>query len=101
MPLTMKGKQKKLLETKAELLKSLAHPIRLCIVKNLIDSGGCNVTKMQGCLTMPQSTISQHLSKLKAYGIVEGKRSGTEITYYAINQDAINVVKTLLPDVSE
>jgi ArsR family transcriptional regulator len=97
----MKGKQKKLLETKAELLKSLAHPIRLCIVKNLIDSGGCNVTKMQGCLTMPQSTISQHLSKLKAYGIVEGKRSGTEITYYAINQDAINVVKTLLPDVSE
>lgn len=97
----MKGKQKKLLETKAELLKALAHPIRLCIVKNLIDSGGSNVTKMQSCLTMPQSTISQHLSKLKAYGIVEGKRSGTEITYYAINQDAINVVKNLLPDVSE
>lgn len=96
--LTMKGRQKKVLETKAELLKALAHPVRLCIVKNLVDSCGCNVTKLQGCLTIPQSTISQHLSKLKAYGIVEGKRSGTEITYIVVNTEAVNVIKTLMPE---
>jgi len=83
-------------EEKAELLKALAHPIRLCIVKNLVDSGGCNVTKMQSCLAMPQSTVSQHLSKLKALGIVEGKRHGTEIVYCVIHPDAITVISSLL-----
>ncbi len=97
MLISMEGQGRVILEEKAELLKALAHPVRLCIVLNLIEAGGCNVSKMQGCLAMPQSTISQHLSKLKAYGIVEGKRSGTEITYYTVNPDAIKVIKTLLP----
>lgn len=101
MVVSMKGKHKRALESKAELLKALAHPVRLCIVRNLIETGGCNVTKIQLCLALPQSTISQHLSKLKAYGVVEGKRSGTEITYYTTSLDAINVVKTLLPDMDD
>jgi ArsR family transcriptional regulator len=46
---------------------------------------------------MPQSTISQHLSKLKAHGIVEGIRSGTEITYCTVNPDAIDIVKSIIP----
>lgn len=96
--MTMTEKQRKILEAKAEILKALAHPVRLCIVRNLLETGGCNVTKMQSCLSMPQSTISQHLSKLKASGIIEGRRSGTEITYCVINEDAITVVKGLIPE---
>ncbi|MDZ5017191.1 transcriptional regulator, partial [Clostridium perfringens] len=42
----------------AEFLKVLAHPVRLCIVKNLLEKGCCNVTNMHSCLGMPQSTIS-------------------------------------------
>jgi hypothetical protein len=34
----------------AEMLKVLAHPVRLCIVKGLLDAGECNVTYMQECL---------------------------------------------------
>ena len=67
----------KKLNEKAELLKVLAHPVRLCIVKGLLENGGCcNVTYMQNCLNAPQSTVSQHLQKLKAAGIIEGKRDG-------------------------
>lgn len=55
----------KKLNEKAELLKVLAHPVRLCIVKGLLENGGCNVTYMQNCLNAPQSTVSQHLQKLK------------------------------------
>lgn len=88
--------ERKVFEEKADLLKALAHPVRLCIVKNLCDSGGCNVTKMQNCLQMPQSTVSQHLGKLKALGIVEGKRHGTEIVYFVINPDAKRIVGSLL-----
>lgn len=83
------------LEEKAEILKAIAHPIRLCIVRGLIEQKGRNVTNIQTCLEMPQSTVSQHLAKLKAAGIVEGKRSGTEVNYYVINEDVQKVVKEL------
>ena len=49
----------------AELLKALAHPVRLCIAKGLMD-GRCNVNKMKDCLGVSQSNVSQHLSKLKS-----------------------------------
>ena len=76
---------------KSEILKALSHPVRLCIVKGLIDNQ-CNVTKMQECLNIPQSTVSQHLSKLKSAGIIAGDRSGLEICYKVVNKDAIEIV---------
>ncbi|MTI49736.1 ArsR/SmtB family transcription factor [Sporosalibacterium faouarense] len=80
------------LEDKAELLKAIAHPIRLCIVRGLMQEEGRNVTNIQTCLSIPQSTVSQHLAKLKSAGIVEGRRSGTEVNYYVINEDVRNVL---------
>lgn len=53
-------------QKKAGILKALAHPIRLCIAKGLIEEKECNVTHMQECLGASQSSISQHLAKLKA-----------------------------------
>ena len=50
----------------AEILKVLAHPVRLCIVQGLLNCNGCNVSKIQNCLNIPQSTISQHLAKLRS-----------------------------------
>jgi len=61
------------LETQAELLRALAHPTRLCIVKGLMDNGPRNVSQMQSCSGLPQPSISQHLSRLRAAGIVEGE----------------------------
>ncbi|NLN48985.1 MAG: winged helix-turn-helix transcriptional regulator [Clostridiales bacterium] len=75
----------------AEFLKVLAHPVRLCIVKGLYESGSCNVSHMQSCLEIPQSTISQHLQKLKAAGMVSSKRNGLEVTY-SISDDRIGTV---------
>ena len=77
----------------AEILKVLAHPVRLCIVKGLLENGGCNVSHMQDCLQAPQSTISQHLQKLRRAGIVMGIRNGLEITYTVCDAR----VKALLP----
>lgn len=65
----------------SELLKVLAHPVRLCIVNGLLKKGKCNVSYMQNCLGMPQSTISQHLQKLRAAGVIQGERNGLEINY--------------------
>jgi len=81
-------------EAKAEKLKAISHPHRLCIIKGLMENS-CNVTKIQECLNLPQSTVSQHLAKLKAAGIIEGKRCGLEICYRVVDEDVIEVVKKL------
>lgn len=79
----------------AEILKALGHPARLCIVNGLITNEGCNVTFMQSCLNIPQSTVSQHIAKLKAANIIEGERHGLEIVYKVIDEDTIKIVKSL------
>lgn len=87
----------KIYEKKAEKIKALAHPHRLCIVKGLIENK-CNVTKIQDCLELPQSTVSQHLSKLRAAGIIEGERNGPEISYSVVDEDIINIIKMIFKD---
>ncbi|MEN8904778.1 MAG: metalloregulator ArsR/SmtB family transcription factor [Clostridiales bacterium] len=83
-----------LYELKSEKLKVLAHPHRLCIAKGLLEKK-CNVTAMQECLDIPQSTVSQHISRLRTAGIICGKRNGTEIEYSVVDEDAINVINVL------
>lgn len=79
---------------KSDILKALAHPVRLCIVRGLINNQ-CNVTKIQACLSLPQSTVSQHLGKLKAAGIIIGERKGLEICYKVVNQQVKDIVALL------
>jgi len=81
---------------KSELLKALAHPIRLCIVKDLIKKEN-NVSNIQECLDLPQSTTSQHLFKLRTAGIIEGQRNGLEISYRVINEEAKKIIDILFP----
>ncbi|MDD5709165.1 MAG: metalloregulator ArsR/SmtB family transcription factor [Candidatus Marinimicrobia bacterium] len=70
-----------LMAKKAEILKAIAHPVRLCILRGLAREGNSNVSNMQTCLDIPQATISQHLAKMKAVGIIKGKHKGTQVIY--------------------
>ncbi|QEK13471.1 MULTISPECIES: ArsR/SmtB family transcription factor [Crassaminicella] len=82
-------------EQKAEILKALAHPVRLCIIQTLYHNGPTNVTDMHNCLDKPQSTISQHISKLKSANIIVGKRQGTEIIYSIKNDQIKEIIRIL------
>lgn len=82
----------------AELLKVLAHPVRLCIVAGLLQNGQCNVMHMTDCLDCPQSTISQHLQKLRTAGIIEGTRNGTEIIYRVCNEKVKELMEVITED---
>ena len=79
----------------SEILKVLAHPIRLCIVKNLLDNSGSNVSHMYTCLELPQSTVSQHLQKLRAAGIIEGIRHGLEVNYKIKDQRMVKLINSI------
>jgi len=79
----------------AEMLKILAHLVRLCIINGLRREGSCNVSHMQDCLGIPQSTLSQHLQKLRMAKIIKGKRNGLEINYSICDDKVRELVKFL------
>ncbi|MBC8060145.1 MAG: winged helix-turn-helix transcriptional regulator [Clostridiaceae bacterium] len=80
----------------AEMLKVLAHPVRLCIINGLLKKGECNVSHMQDCLEIPQSTLSQHLQKLRSAKLIQGKRNGLEINYSICDERVKELIKVLV-----
>jgi len=78
-------------ENSAEMLKVVAHPTRLALIKVMIEKGPLNVTALYEEFGMPQSTISQHLSKLKAVKVVSGTRKGLEI-YYEVKDERLETI---------
>ncbi|SCM95905.1 Uncharacterized protein BWINRASL_03142 [Bacillus mycoides] len=86
----MKEKKEMYVEI-TEVLKVLAHPVRLSLVEIMRTKGPTNVTTMYEKLQMPQSTISQHLSKLRAAKIITGTRKGLEI-YYEVTDNRTKAI---------
>lgn len=64
----------------AQLLKAMSHPKRLEII-NLLRDGELAVCQIQTMLALPQANLSQHLTVMRAAGIVTPKRNGKEIYY--------------------
>lgn len=87
------------LEEVSEVLKAMAHPVRLCMVRGLLQNGKCNVTSMQNRLNLPQSTVSQHIQKLKQAGIIEGERSGLEINYSISEGRIKNLIMAIIHEI--
>lgn len=82
------------LEGLAELLKAIGHPVRLCIVRGLLDHS-CNVSRMQECMSLTQSTVSKHVGILRAKGIIKGYRNGPEMIYKLVNEDVKRIIVVL------
>ena len=74
-----------ILEEDVELLKLMAHPMRLKMINELSKHKTLNVTQMTEILNIPQSTVSQHLSKMRGK-VLRGNRQGLEIYYSIENQ---------------
>jgi len=78
----------------SQLLKVLGHPVRLRIVENLIEEE-CNVNKIINILSLPQSTVSQHLGILKAYGIVAARKEGVKTCYRVVDNKVKRIIREL------
>ncbi len=62
------------LERSAEILRVLAHPVRLQIVHQLVRKKVLNVTELQRILKLLQSTVSQHLHKMRNHKVLSHER---------------------------
>lgn len=89
-------KQKKLMEA-VDLMKLLAHPVRLSILCNLLQSGemsvGDLVTAEGGRAS--QSQVSQFLGKMRSEGLVAARKDGQSVHYSIKSAHARAVVQYL------
>jgi len=67
-------------EARARVFKALAHPSRLLIVDELMRGEKC-VRELTALVGSDMSTVSKHLSVLKAAGVVRDERRGAQIWY--------------------
>jgi ArsR family transcriptional regulator len=75
-----KKSQKLLYERQAEILKALAHPVRIAILDYLKDGEQCvyDIAKFAGS---ERSNVSKHLSILVSCGILEYRKEGLNVIY--------------------
>ncbi|MBX3233581.1 MAG: helix-turn-helix transcriptional regulator [Labilithrix sp.] len=74
------------LETHAEQLAALGHPVRLAILRHVVQAGpeGVAAGDIQSKVDIPASTLSHHIQQLSRTGLVEARRDGTYIYYSAL-----------------
>ncbi len=70
------------------LMRALAHPLRLKILEFIDQKGETNVNKIYHQLQIEQSITSQHLKILRLAGVVIGRREGKKV-YYKINYPVV------------
>ncbi len=75
----------------AQILKAMAHPVRLMIVNELLRNPRC-VTAIHEILDVRQPNISQHLAILKNSGIVASDCDGSYRCYYLRKPDLLRAV---------
>lgn len=79
---------------KSEMLKTIAHPIRLEILSGLIKNE-CYVNEMQEKLKIPQSTVSQHLSVLRRQGIIVPRKEGVRTCYRVVDKEVVRLMSLI------
>ena len=87
----------KKLDQAVDLLKSLAHPVRLAILCHLMEHGDTCVGDLVVAVgkRASQSHISQFLSAMKRDGLVAARKEGVAVYYRLDSIRAAQVVRAL------
>ena len=75
----------------AELCKALGHPARVRILRHIIANDACFFGNLAEAVSLAPSTISQHVSVLKAAGLLrDGGQFGRPA--YCLNHDRLKAL---------
>jgi ArsR family transcriptional regulator len=85
------------LEQHAEQLSALGHPVRLKILRYVVQAGseGAAAGDIQIHVDLPASTLSHHLKRLVDAGVVSTRGEGT-FHFYAADYSALRVLTDYL-----
>jgi ArsR family transcriptional regulator, arsenate/arsenite/antimonite-responsive transcriptional repressor len=97
LALAMPGDTKVRDEELAKLAWALAHPVRVRIVRILLERETCICGEIVDEIPLAQSTVSQHLKILKESGIVQGEIDGPKVCYCVV-PGALQRMKKLIAE---
>ncbi len=86
--------QEVIINLTADLLKTLAHPARIKILK-MLSSGERCVCELQEQMVLEQSNLSQHLGILKKQKIISSRKEGTKVFYSILYPNILQVIETV------
>jgi len=92
------------LEVSSNLLRALAHPLRLKILAFIDSNKSINVNQIYTALSLDQSIVSQHLRVLRDAELVVTERDGKFIHYsvdYARIEKAMKAIRNFLGEKQE
>jgi ArsR family transcriptional regulator len=81
-----------LYQAKAELFRTLGHPIRIRVLE-LLQDGPRPVSELLAELDIEASGLSQQLAVLRRAGIVVSTRRGTSVTYELAASDVAELMR--------
>ena len=81
------------LQTSCDIMRALAHPLRLRILEYIDRNGTINVNKIYNTLKIEQSITSQHLKIMRLAGVIDAYRDG-KFVHYTINYDVVKRAET-------
>lgn len=87
--------EKENISKKAKVFSLLGNEVRLKIITLFLEYERMCVCDIGDVLEMKQSSISQHLRKLKDGGLLDNKREGMTIFYFIPPQEKENLKKTI------
>lgn len=81
------------LERHAEQLAALGHPVRLAILRFVVQSGaeGAAAGEVQAHVDLPASTLSHHLKRLVDSGLLTSRAEGT-FHYYGADYSSLRAL---------
>lgn len=79
----------------AEMLKAIAHPMRITIVSFLEGSKKLTVTEIYERLGIEQSATSHHLGILKSKGVLASTRDGKNTYYYLKHEGLSGILRCI------
>lgn len=85
----------RLVEDVARAAKALAHPIRVQIIRILLERDACLCGQIVDQLPVAQATVSQHLKVLRDAGLIRGDIDGPRVCY-CVNRAALARHQALL-----
>ncbi|OIP88571.1 MAG: hypothetical protein AUK55_15920 [Syntrophobacteraceae bacterium CG2_30_61_12] len=79
------------LQHAAEVLRVVAHPVRLRIIDQL-KNGERTVSELFQAIGTTQSYMSQQLGLMKAKGVVHARRDGNQVHYALTNLKVVEII---------
>jgi len=86
-------------ESLAALVKALAHPARLGVIRMLHERQTCIGCDIVDEIGLAQSTTSEHLRILKSAGIITGEVESPRVCY-SLNPEALEPLRQFLGEIA-